>query len=130
MILQGILCRIEEKGDEWMDQNGYGNVKYCQYCGGELAPEAVVCIHCGRQVGPMAQQGPQVIVQNNLLYPNARDKWVAFLLCLFLGVLGAHKFYEGKTGMGLLYLFTGGLCGIGAVVDCIILLCKPNPYYV
>lgn len=108
-----------------MDQN----VKYCQYCGKPLTIEAVVCIHCGRQVGPMAAAPTQVIVQNNL-YPNARDKWVAFLLCLFLGVAGAHKFYEGKVALGLLYLFTGGLCGIGVLVDFIVLLCKPNPYYV
>ena len=60
----------------------------------------------------------------------ARDKWVAFFLCLFLDFLGAHKFYEGKTGMGILYLCTGGLCGIGAIVDLIILIFKPNPYYV
>ncbi len=59
-----------------------------------------------------------------------KNKWVAFLLCLFLGVLGAHKFYEGKAGMGILYLFTAGLCGIGALVDLISILLKPNPYYV
>ena len=59
-----------------------------------------------------------------------RNKWVAFLLCLFLGYLGAHKFYEGKIGMGILYLFTVGLFGIGWFIDCITLLFKPNPYYV
>ena len=32
--------------------------------------------------------------------------------------------------MGLLYLFTGGLCGIGYIIDLILILCKPNPYYV
>ena len=46
-------------------------------------------------------------------------KWVDFLLCFFLGILGIHKFREGKVGLGLLYLFTGGLCGIGWIVDCI-----------
>lgn len=40
-------------------------------------------------------------------------------LCLFLGWLGAHKFYEGKTGMGILYLFTFGLFGFGWVIDAI-----------
>ena len=56
-----------------------------------------------------------------------KNKWVAFLLCLFLGV---HKFYEGKVGMGILYLFTVGLFGIGWFIDCIALLFKPNPYFV
>lgn len=52
------------------------------------------------------------------------------LLCLFLGLVGGHKFYEGKIGMGILYIFTVGLFGIGAIVDLIALLLKPNPYYV
>lgn len=42
---------------------------------------------------------------------------VELCLCLFLGWLGAHKFYEGKTGMGLLYLFTFGLFGFGWIID-------------
>lgn len=57
------------------------------------------------------------------------NKWVAFFLCLFLGVLGAHKFYEGKTGMGVLYLFTFGLFGIGWLIDLIKILQAPNPYF-
>lgn len=39
------------------------------------------------------------------------------LLCFFLGGLGAHKFYRGKIGMGILYIFTGGLFGIGVLID-------------
>ena len=45
--------------------------------------------------------------------------WMDFLLCLFLGMLGVHKFRENRVGMGLLYLFTGGLFGIGWLIDCI-----------
>jgi len=48
-----------------------------------------------------------------------KNKTTAILLCLFLGGLGAHKFYEGKMGMGILYLFTWGLFGIGVLVDLI-----------
>lgn len=46
-----------------------------------------------------------------------RDYTVAWLLLTFLGVLGAHRFYLGKVGTGLLWLFTGGLCGIGWAYD-------------
>ena len=60
----------------------------------------------------------------------AKNKWVAFLLCFFLGYFGAHKFYEGKVGMGILYILTFGLFGIGWLIDCIALLLKPNPYFV
>ncbi len=41
----------------------------------------------------------------------------AYILWFFLGLLGIHKFYLGKTGMGILYIFTGGLFGIGMLID-------------
>ena len=50
---------------------------------------------------------------------------VAFILCLFLGFLGIHRFYLGYTAMGVLYLFTFGLFGLGWLVD-FILLIIPN----
>lgn len=59
-----------------------------------------------------------------------KNKWTAFLLCLLFGYFGLHKFYEGKTGMGILYLFTVGLFCIGWIVDIFAILAKPNPYYV
>ena len=52
-----------------------------------------------------------------------RSWLVDMLLCLFLGYLGVHRFNEGKIISGILYLLTGGLCGIGALVDFIIILC-------
>ena len=51
-----------------------------------------------------------------------QEKTIALVLLLFLGALGAHKFYLGQTGKGILYLFTGGLCGIGLIIDLIKLL--------
>ncbi len=67
---------------------------------------------------------------NNAGGGKAKNKWVSFILCLLLGFIGAHKFYEGKMGMGVLYLLTMGLFGIGWLADIIIILLKPNPYYV
>ncbi len=46
-----------------------------------------------------------------------KDTGVAYLLLLFLGFTGAHRFYVGSIGMGLLYLCTCGLCGVGYWVD-------------
>ncbi len=48
---------------------------------------------------------------------------VAVLLCFFLGSLGIHRFYVGKVGTGILYIFTFGLFGIGVLVDFIMILC-------
>jgi len=46
-----------------------------------------------------------------------KSKIVTLLLCVFLGEFGIHRFYVGKIGTGLLYLFTAGLFGIGWIVD-------------
>ena len=46
-----------------------------------------------------------------------KNEWVYALLLLFFGTLGAHKFYIGQIGMGILYLLTGGLGGIGPIID-------------
>lgn len=59
----------------------------------------------------------------------AKNKWTAFFLCLFFGWIGAHKFYEGRIIFGIIYILTGGLFGVGVIVDLIILLLKPNPYF-
>jgi len=47
-----------------------------------------------------------------------------FLLAFFFGVFGAHRFYVGKTGTAILQLCTFGACGIWAVIDWILILCK------
>ena len=46
---------------------------------------------------------------------------VELCLCIFLGYLGGHRFYTGKIKSGVLYLFTGGICGIGWLVDIILI---------
>ena len=48
---------------------------------------------------------------------NQKSTATAYLLWFFLGVLGIHKFYLGKTGIGVLYLFTLGLLGFGTLYD-------------
>jgi TM2 domain-containing membrane protein YozV len=46
-----------------------------------------------------------------------KSKGVAFLLWLFLGLFGGHRFYLGKIGTGILYLCTLGVFGIGWIID-------------
>lgn len=116
--------------------------KFCKFCGEKIPMDAVVCTHCGRQVEELKSNKPDGIVINNVANASAaasanvvggrgrkaKNKWVALLLCIF--TFCGHKFYEGKIGMGLLYLFTAGLLGVGVIIDIIALLGKPNPYYV
>lgn len=128
-------------------QNNEASVpmKFCRYCGQKVRAEAVLCPYCGCQIEEMQKQNstqePKIVINNtnsnvntntniNGKYGRAKNKWVAFFLCLFLGFIGAHKFYEDKKGIGILYLFTFGLFGIGWFIDTLVLLFKSNPYYV
>lgn len=118
--------------------------KFCKHCGQTIPAAAVICTHCGCQVEEIRQpEQPNIVINNSnnnvntntninggMYYRKPKNKWTALLLCLFLGFFGAHKFYEGRTGMGIVYLFTGGLFGIGWIIDIFSLLFKPNPYYV
>ncbi len=48
---------------------------------------------------------------------NSKSMLATYLLWFFLGGIGLHKFYLRKTGMGVLYIFTGGLFVIGWLID-------------
>lgn len=128
--------------------------KFCKHCGRQIAEQAVVCPLCGCQVEELknTNNGQPIVINNNNNNNSSsssasasasaaavvgvadvgtpKNKWVAFFLCLFFGFLGAHKFYEGKIGMGILYFFTVGLFVLGIVKDLIDILGKPNIYYV
>lgn len=120
--------------------------KFCKHCGAKIPEDAVLCTACGRQVEVIAQQTaaqPQIVINNantntntnanvngGMMYRKICNKWVSLLLCIFLGYFGGHKFYEGKVGMGILYILTFGLFGIGWIIDIVAILLKPNPYYV
>ena len=119
--------------------------KFCKFCGQVIDKDCVICPKCGKQVEEIKGQQPQVVINNtntntnsnvnqNAGYrgpaPKPKNKWVALILCFFLGFLGAHKFYEGKILLGVVYIFTCGIFGIGILIDFIRILFKPNPYYV
>lgn len=112
---------------------------YCSHCGVQIGENAKFCPECGasnQATQTVTQPSNQPVVvnvinsnnntnsntnSNGMSFPQ-KSRWAAFFLCLFFGYLGAHKFYVGKTGMGLLYLFTLGLFGIGWTLDTLILL--------
>lgn len=121
-------------------------MKFCKFCAEQVPVESVVCPKCGKQIEELGK-ADNIVINNSssssasaaasasatAIQPNekkAKNKGTAILLCLTLGAFGAHKFYEGKIGMGILYICTGGLFLVGVFVDLFSLLSKPNPYYV
>jgi len=112
----------------------------CTYCGYEeekpaSAPQpAVQQVPQPQYVPPQPQpqyvppqqaqyvQQPQVVINNMTVAGVSRkSKTTALLLCIFFGEFGFHKFYVGKPGMGILYMLTLGLLGIGWLVDIIVI---------
>ena len=51
-----------------------------------------------------------------------KSKIVALVLCFLFGIFGIHRFYVGKVGTGLIWLFTGAIGGLGWIVDLILIL--------
>lgn len=49
--------------------------------------------------------------------PREVDYSVAWVLLVFLGFFGVHRFYMGKIITGVIYLLSGGLFGIGYIYD-------------
>ena len=81
---------------------------YCKECGKQISDQALSCPHCGcRSVNPNY---------------SSKDWLTALLLCFFMGGLGIHSFYAGKTAIGVVQLLTLGGCGIWALVDLIMIV--------
>ena len=115
---------------------------YCGYCGSKMPAERVETrsIHA------------ENIVVNNYYYPepphqpraanvnaapqvapplgavpaaygvSPKSRAIALILCFFLGIFGAHRFYAGRILMGVIYLFTLGGLGVAWLVDLLLIL--------
>ena len=112
------------------------NAKFCKYCGAVIDLPHLT-LDSVRKLIRTAVSREQSAFSGPLAEECSR--WETLSLrcgstpgnpCMFRAdLIPELKFYEGKIGMGVLYIFTGGLFGIGAFVDLIVILCKPGPYY-
>ncbi len=120
----------------------------CPQCGAPIDPGATECKFCGeklagQQVQQVQQAQPvqtqpqtQVVIQQaapQQIYVSGisptwpiKSKVAAGLLAIFLGGIGVHKFYLGKTGMGILYLLFcwTGVPAVVGLIEGILYLCS------
>lgn len=113
------------------EERGFG---YCSFCGTKIVSGEHVYVHHvnSEQKQETPPQQNYTYVTNNYYtneQPNRsweavseKSRTAALLLCLFFGYLGVHHFYAGRIGLGILYLFTGGLFIIGAIVDFVMII--------
>ena len=123
-------CKVIRPDDKKENSNSIPQNKRCTYCGAEVPVHMSYCLNCGTSFGFEDESETFEATQERVIQQFGiwKNKWVALTLCLLFGWFGAHKYYEQKIGMGILYTFTVGLFGIGWIVDTIVLIGKPNPY--
>jgi TM2 domain-containing membrane protein YozV len=74
-----------------MASPGMTSQKYCSGCGTLIHTDAQQCPRCGAPQAGISRGG-------------RKSRVTAIVLALLLGGLGAHKFYLGRAGWGILYL--------------------------
>ncbi len=117
-------------------------MRKCEYCGSLVPDDKNKCDACGAwcaqevektapipSSAPIVPQPPVDNAKNNIgtasdgkfiSNKGVLNSLVIFLVCVFFGMLGLHRFIQGKIFTGILWLITLGLLGIGYFVDIVI----------
>lgn len=71
---------------------------FCRNCGNEVNENAAVCLKCGAAI--------QDIKKRPKSKSGRKSRFTAALLAFLFGEIGAHKFYYGSWGWGVVHLIT------------------------
>ena len=83
---------------------------FCSKCGVQLNEGSVFCSRCGARVG--------LVVEQLAADVSPKSRLATSLLAIFLGWVGAHRFYTGKIGTAVVMLLIGVaslICQFGAM---------------
>lgn len=121
-------------------------MKLCKNCAKEVKDNAIICPYCGSSFQDKKEGILEENIQEKEIHQNQENKkqpymdngiirgpfykWISIPLCILLGWLGVHKFYERKYIIGVFYAITFGFWGIGIVFDLIKLVKQPKYYYI
>lgn len=94
--------------------------KFCANCGNKIDEKTSFCSQCGAKRDSLGS----INSPERTLAISEKSGLTTFLLCLFLGTLGIHRFYVGKIGTGILMLLTSGGLGIWYLYDLINIVCN------
>jgi TM2 domain-containing membrane protein YozV len=96
--------------------------KYCHSCGTTLDADAKFCAECG------AEQAGTGSTAAGSTAESPKDRVTAGVLAILLGGLGAHHFYLGNIGIGVLYLcfFWTGIPALAGLIEGILYLTKTD----
>ena len=90
---------------------------YCVRCGNVMETGDRYCHGCGWEADrPLPAPAEPTVVN-----PSEHSRLTAFLLCIVLGWVGAHRFYVGKIGTGILWLCTFGIFSVGIIYDAVLI---------
>lgn len=118
--------------------------KFCAHCGTSLDEGTKFCQNCGSNCEAVSAKAPEAPQMNATMVNNpaptvsmnsaavpGKSRVVAGLLGLFLGSVGAHNFYLGRTGRAVAQLLITVLScfllsfisGIWGFIESILILC-------
>ncbi|MDB4759842.1 GYF domain-containing protein [bacterium] len=111
---------------------------FCSNCGTQCGANQAVCLNCGTSIESNANE-TVVIAQPSVVQPNVNvayvqghyNKSTAAILALLIGGLGAHKFYHGSIGWGIMYLVfcPTFIPAIVSLIEAIVYLSMPQADY-
>ena len=87
----------------------------CSNCGAQIERGADFCPNCS------VEFEDETVTEYHQTPKETKSRLAAILFALFLGGVGAHRFYLGQIGLGIVYLlfFWTGVPAIIALIDAI-----------